>query len=61
MMVSSACSSGASFAIVSSTNAAGTMMQMQRGGASAPTNSSSEPAPVLPSPASPETASGLTS
>ena len=40
---------------------AGTMMQMQRGGASAPTNSSSEPEPVLPSPASPATASGLTS
>ena len=61
MMVSSACRSGARRAIVSSTNAAGTMMQMQRGGASAATNSSSEPEPVLPSPTSPVTASGLTS
>ena len=47
--------------MVSSTNAAGTMTQMQRGGCSVSTNASSAEAPVAPSPASSETASGLTS
>ncbi len=61
MMVSSACSSGASFAMVSSTKAAGTMTQMQRGGCSVCTNSSRADAPVAPSPESSETASALTS
>jgi hypothetical protein len=61
MIVSSASSSGASRAIVSSTKAAGSITQMERGGCRLPTKSSSDEEPVAPSPASSPTASGLMS
>ena len=61
MMVSSGDSSGANRATVSATNAAGTITQMLRGGASAATSSSSDRAPCTPSLSIAATASALTS
>jgi hypothetical protein len=51
MMMSPASRWSTSFAMVSSTKAAGTMIQTARGVLSFPTNSSIEYAPVAPSPA----------
>ena len=61
MIVSPRSSSGASLSTVSPTNAAGTIIHTWRGAARAPTNSSSDELPVIPSAVIVATASGHTS
>ena len=61
MMMSPRCIFSASSVTVWPVKAAGTMTQAALGAVSLATNSSSEEAPVAPSPASSFTAAGLTS